>query len=53
MLNFFKKVFCGHYISTQVCKIQYLPSSTELVYTTICKDCGKKIGNSTTRQVGK
>lgn len=53
MFSFFRKMFCGHYVSMEVCKIHYLPGSTELIYTTICKDCGKKLGNSTTKQIGK
>lgn len=53
MFSFFRKIFCGHYVSMEVCKIHYLPGSTELIYTKVCKDCGKKLGNSTTKQVGK
>ncbi len=52
MFNFIKQLFCGHYVSMEVCKIHYLPGSTELIYTKICKDCGKKLGKSVTKQVG-
>ncbi|SOK59277.1 hypothetical protein [Yersinia phage fHe-Yen9-03] len=43
-MNFLRRLFCGHYISMEVCKIHYHASSTELVYTKICKKCGKNLG---------
>lgn len=46
MMNFFKQLFRGHYVSMEVCKIHYKPNLTELEYQRICKDCGKKLGTS-------
>ena len=35
----------------EVCKIHYLPNSTELIYTKYCKDCNKKIGKERIRRI--
>ncbi|UYE98898.1 hypothetical protein XbC2_496 [Xanthomonas phage XbC2] len=53
MMKFFKQLFCGHYVSMEVCKIHYKPNLTELEYQRICKDCGKKIGKSTIKSIAK
>ncbi|AFC21912.1 hypothetical protein GAP32_455 [Cronobacter phage vB_CsaM_GAP32] len=52
MFSFLKQLFCNHYEKKEVCKIHYLPGITELIYSNICKECGKKLGKSTTKQVG-
>lgn len=53
MFIFLRKLFCLHRVSTEICKIHYLPDSTELIYTKLCKRCGKKLGKSVIKHVGK
>lgn len=52
-MHFLKKFFCGHYISTELCKIEYNNNSTKLIYQKICKDCGKKIGKERIKIIDK
>lgn len=52
-MHFLKRFFCGHYISTELCKIEYNNNSTKLIYQKICKDCGKKIGKERIKIIDK
>jgi hypothetical protein len=53
MMKFFQKLFCGHNVSMEVCKIHYKPNVTVLEYLKICKDCGKFLGTSRIKNLNK
>jgi len=50
-MKILKQLFCGHHASIEVCKIHYNPDSTDLIYTKLCKDCGKRMGKPNMRTI--